>query len=280
MTVTQLAVQAALIRIQIIKMVTHAQSGHVGGALGLADIYTALYFGVLRYRAADPTWSERDYVLVSNGHTCPVWYSTLAVAGFFPKTWLSRFRELDSPLQGHPRFNLSERIPGVENTSGPLGQGLSQACGLALALKRAGKTNHVFCFLSDAEHQEGQIWEAYLFAHQHQLNNLTAIIDFNQIQISGTTDQVMSLDPLPAKLASFGWLVKEVDGHAVSELVAQLIPNSTQSPGPRAIIAKTISGKGVSFMEHDFHWHGKAPNREEAVRAIAELQSTLESYDF
>ncbi len=249
----ELARLATLTRISIIKMVAQAKSGHIGGALGLADIYTVLYQKILQVRPFQPDWNDRDYLLVSNGHTCPVWYSTLAQRGFFPKTWLSKFRQIDSPLQGHPHFfpsftdNLGvtyHPVPGIENTSGSLGQGLSQAAGLALGLKKLNQPNKVYCVLSDAEHAEGQIWEAYMLANQYGLTNLVSIIDLNQIQISGHTDQVMSVAPLATKLKAFGWDVWEVDGHNYSELIKVFNYLRENARKPTAVLAHTIAGKG------------------------------------
>lgn len=284
-TQAKLTYHATQIRIAIVKMVHKAKSGHIGGALGLADLYTALYFGALEHRPYQPQWDGRDYVLVSNGHTCPVWYATLAEAGYFPKYWLNQFRQLNAPLQGHPHFFKSTDetilpVPGVENTSGPLGQGLSQAAGLALGLKRAGKPNRVFCFLSDGEHQEGQVWEAYMFANQYKLNNLIPIIDHNNIQISGDVDDVMSVNPLAAKLRAFGWDVWEIDGHDMMTFQSILAHLSTEARKPTAIVANTIPGKGVSFMERDFNWHGKPPTQIEAEKAIAELTVVLDTIPY
>jgi transketolase len=281
----KLAYHATQIRIAIVKMVHKAKSGHIGGALGLADLYTALYFGSLEKRPYEPRWEGRDYVLVSNGHTCPVWYATLAEAGYFPKYWLNQFRQLGAPLQGHPHFFVPEDetilpVAGVENTSGPLGQGLSQAAGLALGLKRAGKPNLVFCFMSDGEYQEGQTWEALMFAHQYKLNNLIPIIDHNNIQISGNVDDVMSVNPLAPKLRSFGWDVWEIDGHDMitfQNIVARL---RTEARKPTVILANTIAGKDVSFMENNFIWHGKPPSSDEAEKAIKELTDRLDTIPY
>lgn len=292
--IEQLKKFATHLRIAVVKMVTHAKSGHVGGALGLADIYAVLYGpnGVLKFRPHQPDWSERDYLLVSNGHTCAIWYAALAQAGFFPKTWLSQFRQIDQPLQGHPHFqpagtttSLTSKsqpiptVPGIENTSGSLGQGLSQAAGLALALQRQKKSNHVYCVLSDTEHQEGQIWEAYMFASQYKLTNLTTIIDRNHIQISGQTEGIMSLEPLASKIRSFGWDVWEVDGHNYADLRRVFKHIQTSTTKPTAILAHSTAGKGVSFMENDYHWHGQVPTREQAVKALAELNQVLDTYD-
>ena len=279
---------ATKIRMAIIKMVHQAQSGHLAGALGLADLYTALYFGALKHHPFDPNWSQRDYVLVSNGHTCPVWYATLAEAGYFPKVWLSRFRQLDSPLQGHPHFfpkiqdetEINQPVPGVENTSGPLGQGLSQAAGLALSLKRAQKPNVVFCFLSDGEHQEGQTWEAYMLASQYHLTNLVPIIDHNNIQISGRIDQIMSVNPLPTKLRAFGWDVWQINGHDQLEFQKAIRLIKAGVRRPTAILAETISGRGISFMENKFEWHGKIPSQAEAANAITELTTQLDNLNY
>ncbi len=261
--------KANSIRQLIIQMIAQAGSGHPGGALGLADIFSVLYFGqVLNYDAQNPNWDDRDYLLLSNGHTCPVWYATLALAGFFPPEELKTFRSFDSRLQGHPRAGT---LAGIENTSGPLGLGLSQACGMATGLKLQKRNNRVFCVLSDGEHQEGQTWEAYMFGAQQQLTNLTILIDRNQIQISGLTENVMRLEPLKDKIASFNWRVHEIDGHNYDQIRWALSLPSDEQGKPTAIICQTIPGKGVDFMENNHVWHGKVPSPEETERALSQL---------
>lgn len=264
---TALTKTAQQVRVKTIKILTEAGSGHPGGSLGMADIFTALYFKLLNHSPDNPEWKDRDYLLLSNGHICPVLYATLAQAGYFPQKKLQTLRKINSDLQGHPK--LQPRL-GIEISSGPLGQGLSQACGLALAFKKDNKPNHIFCLLSDGEQQEGQTWEAYMLASKYQLNNITAIIDRNHIQIGGDTEQVMPLENLKNKIEAFGWSVLEINGHDFSEIV-MAVNKAKDDKLPFAIIANTVLGKGVSFMENNAQWHGKAPNKEQANQAIKEL---------
>ena len=255
------------LRINVIEMISEAGSGHPAGSLGMADIFTALYFEVMKHQPLKPKWLNRDYLLLSNGHICPILYASLAQAGYFKKTELRTLRLLNSRLQGHPHF---DNLPGIENTSGPLGQGLSQACGLALALKMDQKTNRVYCLMSDGEQQEGQTWEAYQLGAKYCLNNITAIIDRNFIQIGGNTEQIMPLENLVEKIKSFGWKVYKIDGHDFKQILKSL--RAAQNDGrPSVIIANTIPGKGVSFMENKSEWHGKAPSEKQAQQAIVEL---------
>ncbi len=250
-------------------MLFEAGSGHPGGALGLADIFATLYFSILKHRPADPDWDGRDRVLLSNGHTNPVLYATLALAGYFPKDELLTLRRIGSRLQGHPHRGA---LPGIENTSGPLGQGLSQACGLAAGLRLQGKTNRVFCILSDGEHDEGQTWEAYLFGAKEKLVNLTVIVDRNNIQIDGRTEDVLPLDSLVEKIMAFGWHVLEIDGHNYDQILQALsiLPTAEQQ-SPTAIICRTIPGKGVGFMENNYEWHGNKISEEDEKVALREL---------
>lgn len=254
-------------------MLEAAGSGHPASALGLADLFVALYFGdILSYRADQPAWPDRDYFLMSNGHACPVWYATLAEAGFFAPSELSTLRHFQSRLQGHPQLGS---LAGIENSSGPLGQGLSQAVGLALGLRLRQASNHVFCLLSDAEHQSGQTWEAYQAAAHFQLAHLTVIIDRNFIQIDGATEKTMALEPLAEKLRAFNWHVKEVDGHDLAQLIEvgrALKSARLETTQPSALICKTVPGKGVDFMEGEASWHGKVPTAEELVAALTQLQ--------
>ncbi|MBP7768717.1 transketolase [Candidatus Woesebacteria bacterium] len=272
LSTSELEETARAVRISIISMIATAGSGHPGGALGMTDVITCLFWNVLRHTPTQPDWADRDYFFLSNGHICPLLYAVLAERGYFPKTELASLRKLGSRLQGHPHLGS---LPGVENTSGPLGQGLSQAAGLAYALKLDGKSNHVYCATSDGEHQEGQTWEAYLFAAKNKLNNLTVLIDRNNIQIDGFTSEIMPLEPFRAKLESFGWQVLEIDAHNFAEISAAFSQvNSTLSDTeaqPTAIICHTIPGKGVDFMEDKFEWHGKAPTPEQAVEALKQL---------
>lgn len=262
---------ANLVRQDIVKMLLAAGSGHSAGPLGMADVFTALYFGgVLNYDPKDPWKKDRDRVILSNGHICPVWYATLAHAGFFPKTELSSLRQLNSRLQGHPHYR---DLPGVENTGGPLGQGLSQAIGQALAARMDHKSYRVYCLMSDGELQEGQTWEAVMFAGKNNLHNLTAIIDRNNIQIDGFTEDVMPLEPLVDKFKSFNWSVVEIDGHNLVEIVDAVNRAKATFENPTVIVAHTIPGKGVDFMEWKYEWHGKPPRPEEAKDALHQLRT-------
>ncbi len=258
---------AQKIRIKVVEMITQAGSGHPAGSLGMADIFTTLYFSILRHDPLKPKWNERDYLILSNGHICPVLYASLSKAGYFPESELTSLRQTGSPLQGHPVLGSA---PGVENTSGPLGQGLSQACGLALALKMDKKSNHIYCLLSDGEQQEGQTWEAYQLTNKYQLDNLTAIVDRNHIQIEGSTEEIMPLDDLKSKLKSFGWKTYQIDGHDFTQII-KIFKKAKNDQQPSIIIANTTPGKGVSFMENKNEWHGKAPNAKQAQQAIEEL---------
>lgn len=266
----QLEERARSIRENIIKMLVSAGSGHSAGPLGMADVFTALYFAVLRHDPQNPAWPERDRLLMSNGHIVPVRYATLAEAGYLPKSELLTLRKLHSRLQGHPsRLDL----PGLENTSGPLGQGASQSVGVALAGKLDQASWHVYCTTSDAEAQEGQYWEAAMFAAKNRLDNLTWIMDRNNIQIDGFTEDVMPIESIRAKFEAFGWHVLEVDGHNFREVIDACNEVKAIHQKPTVIIAHTIPGKGVSFMENKFEWHGKPPTSEEAKVALHELRT-------
>lgn len=269
----QLYQKSQVIRRHVIQMLTESGSGHPASALGLADLFTSLYFGgILKYRPNDPKWPHRDILMMSNGHVCPVWYATLAEAGFFSIKDLSTLRKLNSHLQGHPHHGST---PGIENTSGPLGQGLSQAVGIALGLYIQNRTNRVYCVLSDAEHQEGQTWEAYQAASHYQLHNLTAIIDRNMIQIDGNTENTMSLEPFEDKIASFGWKVFKIDGHNIEEIISVFNNSKNNLDKPIAIVCNTTPGKGVSFMENNYIWHGKTPNDDQSKIALEQLSHTF-----
>lgn len=252
-------------------MIAQAGSGHPAGSLGMTDIFTVLYLDILDHRPKNPSWNKRDYLLLSNGHICPLLYTALAKTGYFPASKLNNLRKIGSKLQGHPHFGS---LPGVENSSGPLGQGISQACGLALSLKIDQKDNHVFCVMSDGEQQEGQTWEAYQLAAKYELNNLTAIIDRNFIQIEGPTEKIMPLDSLSNKIVSFGWKVVEMDSHDFNQITDRL-QQAKKSNKPTAIIAHTTPGKGVSFMENKSKWHGKAPNEQQTQLALDQLEAQL-----
>jgi transketolase len=262
-----LAATALKIRQLIITMLSHAKSGHSGGALGMADVFTTLYFAVAKHDSHNPSWEDRDRILLSNGHINPVLYATLAEAGYFAKQELFTLRQLHSRLQGHPHLGS---LPGVENTSGPLAQGLSQACGVAYSFKMDKKDNQVFCLMSDGELEEGQNWEAFMFAGKYKLAKLTAVIDRNDIQIDGTTADVMPLEPLRQKLESFNWHVIDVDGHDFKSLI-HAFHAAAQTNFPTAVICHTIPGKGVDFMENKYEWHGKPPTPEQAEDALAQL---------
>jgi transketolase len=268
----KLAKEANLIRRSIISMLNKAGSGHVAGALGMADIFTYLYFHALRHDPKKPDWDLRDRLVVSNGHICPVYYATLAHAGYFPKEELMTLRQYGSRLQGHPH---REWFPFSETSSGPLGSGLSQAAGMALADKiDEGRTGsrYFYCILSDGEHDEGQLWEAALFAAKERLGSLIAIVDRNNIQIGGYTEDVMPLEPLAEKWRAFGWHVREIDGHNFSDIHSAVGECQNIFDRPSVIIAHTIPGKGVSFMERDYRWHGKVPSEAETNKALVELE--------
>jgi transketolase len=266
-----LQIRANLIRQDIIKMLEEAGSGHSAGPLGLADIFTALYFDVLKHDPKNPDWDERDNLVLSNGHCVPVRYATMANAGYFPKEELMTLRKFGSRLQGHPE---RERLPGLETTSGPLGSGLSQAAGIALGLRMDGANQRwVYVVCSDGELEEGNSWEAIMLAGKYKLSNLTAIVDRNNIQIEGPTEEVMPLEDLHAKWASFGWHVMEIDGNDIEAVIKACREAKAIENKPVVLIAHTVPGKGVDFMEYDFHWHGKAPNKEEAKKALNELRT-------
>jgi transketolase len=261
---------ARTIREDIIRMLTKAKSGHSAGPLGMADVFTALYFGgVVSYDPKNPDWEDRDRVILSNGHICPVLYATMARAGFFPVEELDTLRKFVSRLQGHPH---REKLPGLETSSGPLGSGLSQAVGMAMAARMDGKKHQVYCLMGDGELNCGQIWEAAMMAGKLKLENLTGIIDRNNIQIDGFTEDVMPLESLRGKFEAFNWHVIEVDGHNIEGIINALSEAASIFEKPVMIIAHTIPGKGVSFMECDYRWHGKTPKEEEAVKALEELE--------
>jgi len=263
---------AASIRKDTILMLQKAGSGHTAGALGMTDVFSALYFVLLNHRPDEPNWPGRDYVFLSSGHINPVLYATLSEAGYFDKQELSTLRQINSRLQGHPHLGS---LPGIESTSGPLGQGLSQAAGLALGLKMDGEPNRVYCLMSDAEQQEGQVWEAYMLIAKYRLNNLTIFIDRNNIQIGGKTEDVMPLESLSAKLKNFGLRVSEIDGHNFEEIIDAAREAQSFKEGATVIICNTTSGKGVSFMENKFEWHGKVPDESQTRKAIEEIDIKL-----
>ena len=268
--VKSLEEKANEIRQLLISTLLEAGSGHSAGPLGMADIFTCMYFHILNIDPHNPTEADRDRLVLSNGHICPVHYVTLAAAGFFPIEELKTLRKLNSRLQGHPHRGA---LPGIENTSGPLGEGISQAIGIALAGKLDNKKYQVYCLTSDGEHQEGNVWEAIMFAGKNKINNLTVIIDRNNIQIDGFTENVMPLEPLREKYEAFNWHVMEIDGHNYRAIVDAVREANSVYEKPSVIIAHTIPGRGVDFMEEDFTWHGKPPNKEEAEKSLAELRT-------
>ncbi|MEK7462915.1 MAG: transketolase [Patescibacteria group bacterium] len=261
---------ANTLREDVIEMLLEAGSGHSAGPLGMADIFSALYFHVLNHDPKNPDWADRDRFILSNGHICPIRYAAMARAGYFPIEELLTLRKINSRLQGHPHRKV---LPGVETTSGPLGSGLSQSIGVALTGKLDNKNYRVFCAMSDGELQEGNTWEAFMFAGKNKLNNLVAIIDRNNIQIDGNTEDVMSLEPLKEKFESFKWHVIEIDGHNIEQFIDATNEAKAIHEKPTVIIAHTIPGKGVSFMENNYTWHGKPPTKEEAVKALIELRT-------
>ena len=272
--IKELEIRANDIRISVIEMLMEAGSGHTAGPLGMADIFALFYFHILKHDSKNPGWEERDRLVLSNGHIAPVFYATMAHAGYFPVEELKTLRKFGSRLQGHPH---REFMPWIENSSGPLGSGLSQAVGMALGDKINGKDKDrfIYCFMSDGEMDEGNTWEAAMLAGKNKLRNLIAIVDRNNIQIEGFTEDVLPLEPFHAKWKAHNWHVIEVSGHdfrALNEVVeeAQAVYEK-----PTIIIAHTIPGKGVKEFEHDYRWHGKAPNREEGEMALAELKNTI-----
>ena len=261
---------ASRVRRDIIEMLVEAGSGHSAGPLGMADIFTAFYFHILNHDPKKPLWPDRDRLILSNGHICPVRYAAMARVGYFPLEELRTLRKLNTRLQGHPHRTA---LPGVETTSGPLGSGLSQAIGVALAARLDKKKYRVYCLMSDGEHNSGNIWEAVMFAGKNRLNNLTGVIDRNNIQIDGYTEDIMPLESLRDKYESFNWHVTEADGHNIEEFVDAVKEAQAIYEKPTVIIAHTIPGKGVSFMERDYLWHGKPPTANEGKDALHELRT-------
>lgn len=268
--VHELNERANAIRTTIIEMLIAAKSGHTAGPLGMADIFTALYFHVLKHDPKNPDWPERDRLILSNGHIVPVRYAAMAHAGYFPIEECLTLRQFGSRLQGHPERT---KLPGLETTSGPLGEGLGQAAGMAYALRMDQMPNRVFCVMGDGEQDEGSVWEAFLFAGKYRLSNLTAIIDRNNIQIDGYTETVMPLEPLHEKYQSFGWHVLEIDGHNIPQFIAACDEAASIYEKPTVIIAHTIPGKGIRAIERDYRWHGKPPSPEEGKQFLAELRT-------
>jgi transketolase len=268
--IKELELKANEIRESIIEMLTEAGSGHTAGPLGMADIFTAFYFHILNHDPKNPDWEERDRLILSNGHIVPVRYATMAHAGYFKLEELKTLRKFGTRLQGHPE---RERLPGIENVSGPLGSGLSQAAGIALGARMDGKKFHTYCFMSDGEQDAGNTWEGAMFVGNNKLSNLTAIIDRNNIQINGMTEDIMPLEPLRGKYEAFGWHVIDIDGHNMEEIVDAVEKSKAIYEKPTLIIAHTIPGKGIKEIEFDYLWHGKPPKPEEAKKFLAELRT-------
>ena len=268
----QLMATACKVRMGVIEGTHGAKAGHPGGSLSAADVFTYLYFKEMNIDPKNPKWEERDRFVLSKGHTAPGLYAALAERGFFPVDDLPTLRHIDSYLQGHPNMNT---VPGVDMSTGSLGQGISAAAGMALAAKHAGKGCRVYALLGDGEIQEGQVWEAFMLAHHYGLDNLCAVIDNNGLQIDGPVDKVMSPYPIPEKLKAFGWNVVEIDGHDFDQIESAFAQARETKGTPTAIVMKTTKGKGVSFMENQAGWHGKAPNDEEYEKAMAELKAQL-----
>jgi|TARA_Y100000310_G_scaffold63585_1_gene59065 transketolase len=268
--VKEIECEAVKIRKTIIEMLVEAGSGHTAGPLGMADIFAALYFYVLNHKPKDPMWEERDRLILSNGHIVPVRYAAMAHAGYFSLDEAKTLRKLGSRMQGHPE---REKLPSMETTSGPLGSGLGQAAGIAYGAQMDNKTFRVYCVMSDAEQQAGNTWESAMFAGNNNLSNLTGIIDRNNIQINGMTEDVMPIEPLRAKYEAFGWHVLEVDGHNIEAFVDAVDEAKAIREKPTIIIAHTIPGKGIPDIEFDYHWHGKPPKPEEAEKFLRDMRT-------
>lgn len=268
-TIVSMKRMANTIRKDIVMQVHNAKAGHPGGSLSIADVMTYLYFKEMRVDPQNPKWEDRDRFVLSKGHTCPALYSALAHKGFFPVEQLASFRQIDSVMQGHPDM---KKIPGVDMSSGSLGQGVSAAAGMALSGKISNKDYRVYTILGDGEIQEGEVWEAAMFAAHYKLDNLCAIVDFNGLQIDGAVTDVMSPLPIDEKFAAFGFHVIVIDGHDFEAIEKAFAEARTVSGKPTAIIMKTVKGKGVSFMENAVGWHGTAPNDEQYAQAVADLE--------
>jgi transketolase len=268
--IRELESKAEQIREIIVNMLVSAGSGHTAGPLGMADIFAALYFHVLNHNPKDPDWKERDRLILSNGHIVPVRYAAMALSGYFPVEETLTLRKFGSRLQGHPE---RLKLPGMETTSGPLGEGLPQAGGMAYALRMDNRKEHVYVVMGDGEQDEGIIWESVMWIGKNKLSNLTAIIDRNNIQIDGMTEDVMPLDSLKAKYEAFNWHVIEVDGHNIRQFIEAVDEAHAIFEKPTLILAHTIPGKGVKEIEFDYHWHGKPPTKEEGKKFLQELRS-------
>lgn len=275
----QLAAIAAECRVQIIRMLTHAGSGHPGGSLSVIDLVTTLLFERMRHDPTRPDWPDRDRLILSKGHAVPALYAAMARAGYFPEDRLITLRKLGSPLQGHPD---RVALPGIEAATGSLGQGLSIATGMALGLRRTGSPARVYCIMGDGEIQEGQVWEAALAAPElgqpdHPLDNLVVILDYNRIQLDDFVEKIRDIEPVAAKWKAFRWPVIEIDGHDVGQIRKALDEAEATRGRPTFIVAHTVKGKGVSFMENNVEWHGKSPKPAEAVAAIREILGVTEA---
>jgi transketolase len=269
----ELEIKANDIRESIISMLVEAGSGHTAGPLGMADVFTALYFEIMRHKPEDPVWADRDRLVLSNGHINPVLYATMAHAGYFPIEELQTLRKFGSRLQGHPHRDF---LPYLENSSGPLGSGLSQAVGMAIADRMdygITSSKYIYCLLGDGELNEGNNWEAVMLAGKEKLRNVIAIVDRNNIQIDGYTEDIMPLDSLTEKWEAFNWHVQEIDGHNIDQIINAVNKAKAVFEKPSVIIARTIPGKGVREFERKFEWHGKTPNKEEANMALDELRT-------
>ncbi len=264
---------ATKLRMEVVKMLKEAKSGHPGGSLSACEIVTALYFKEMNIDSSRPDWPDRDRFVLSKGHGAPILYAALAEKGYFPKEELMKLRKIDSMLQGHPDM---KGTPGVDMSTGSLGQGLAAANGMALAGKLDNKAYRVYALVGDGEVQEGIIWEAAMFAAHYQLDNLTVFLDHNGLQIDGLNKEVMNIEPIDEKFRAFGWHVINIDGHNFEEIFAAIEEAKNTKEKPTIIIAKTVKGKGVSFMENQVGWHGKAPSEEEAVKALEELGGVLD----
>jgi transketolase len=269
MSVEELEQMAVIIRCDIIDMICTAAAGHPGGSLSAADVVTALYFRIMRLDPQNPDWPDRDRFILSKGHACPVWYAALAERGYFDKSHLKTLRRMGSILQGHPDMR---KTPGIDMTAGSLGHGLSAGLGMALSGKLQQKDYHVFVIIGDGESQEGSIWEASMAAPNFKLDNLTAILDYNHLQNDYSVDDIMPIHPAVEKWQAFGWHVLDIDGHDMAQVVSALEEAKSHKGKPTMIVANTVKGKGVSYMENVCEWHGRAPCQEEADQALAELR--------
>ena len=271
-TIEELEKKANILRLDVIEATTKAGSGHPGGSLSSADLMAALYFGVMKHDPSNPMWEDRDRFVLSKGHAAPILYAALAESGYFPREDMMTLRKMGSHLQGHP---VRGKVPGVEMSTGSLGQGLSMACGMALAGKLDGKDHRIFCLLGDGELQSGQNWEAAMFANHYKLNNLIAFVDRNRLQITGNTESAMSLEPLADKWRAFGWNVIIIDGHSMVQIIEACAKARKSVTNPTVLIMNTIKGKGVSFMENNYEFHGKACKPSENDIAVSELRCKI-----